>query len=143
MELPYAEDIGHYWMTGSSSPDTWIDKAKKLIQEVDGKMIAEGYGSMGGQAAYMLAFQINEDKFKVIFPVLQSRGGRTLAAKRQAATMLYHDIKAKCMVASVLGAKVAFFAYLLLPDECVQMVCTSPPYWGLRKYAGEQNFSVI
>ncbi len=23
-----------------------------------------------------------------------------------------------------------------LPDECVQMVCTSPPYWGLRKYAG-------
>jgi len=25
-----------------------------------------------------------------------------------------------------------------LPDECVQMVCTSPPYWGLRKYAGDQ-----
>ncbi len=23
-----------------------------------------------------------------------------------------------------------------LSDECVQMVCTSPPYWGLRKYAG-------
>ncbi len=26
-----------------------------------------------------------------------------------------------------------------LPDECVQMVCTSPPYWGLRKYSGEQD----
>lgn len=26
-----------------------------------------------------------------------------------------------------------------LPDECVQMVCTSPPYWGLRKYSGEQE----
>jgi DNA modification methylase len=23
-----------------------------------------------------------------------------------------------------------------LPDECAQMVCTSPPYWGLRKYSG-------
>ena len=26
-----------------------------------------------------------------------------------------------------------------LPDECVQMVVTSPPYWGLRKYDGEQD----
>ena len=26
-----------------------------------------------------------------------------------------------------------------LPDESVQMVVTSPPYWGLRKYSGEQN----
>jgi len=26
-----------------------------------------------------------------------------------------------------------------LPDECVQVVCTSPPYWGLRKYSGEQE----
>ena len=26
-----------------------------------------------------------------------------------------------------------------LADESVQMVCTSPPYWGLRKYAGEQE----
>ncbi|KKL44947.1 hypothetical protein LCGC14_2360560, partial [marine sediment metagenome] len=26
-----------------------------------------------------------------------------------------------------------------LGDESVQMVCTSPPYWGLRKYAGEQE----
>lgn len=26
-----------------------------------------------------------------------------------------------------------------LPDECVQCVVTSPPYWGLRKYSGEQD----
>jgi len=26
-----------------------------------------------------------------------------------------------------------------LEDESVQMVCTSPPYWGLRKYSGEQD----
>ncbi len=26
-----------------------------------------------------------------------------------------------------------------LPDECVQGVVTSPPFWGLRKYSGEQD----
>ena len=26
-----------------------------------------------------------------------------------------------------------------LPDESVQMVVTSPPYWGLRKYSGDQE----
>jgi len=26
-----------------------------------------------------------------------------------------------------------------LPDNSVQMVCTSPPYWNLRKYSGEQD----
>jgi tRNA G10 N-methylase Trm11 len=28
---------------------------------------------------------------------------------------------------------------LPLPDESVQCIVTSPPYWGLRKYAGEQE----
>jgi len=26
-----------------------------------------------------------------------------------------------------------------LPDKSCHMICTSPPYWGLRKYAGEQG----
>jgi hypothetical protein len=38
------------------------------------------------------------------------------AAKRQAATFIFHDIKAKCMTAKVLGARPAFFQYLVLPD---------------------------
>ena len=116
MELPFAEDLGHYWQTSQSSPDIWIEKAKKLIREIDGEILAEGFGSMGNQAAYMLAFRIDKDEFKVVFPVLESRRGQTLAARRQAATILYHDIKAKCMVASVLGIKAAFFSYLVLPD---------------------------
>ena len=116
MELPYAEDIGHYWQTGSSSPDTWIEKGKKQIEEVGGTINADAYGSMDGRAAFMIAFTIDGNKFKVVFPVLESRRGREVAAKRQAATMLYHDIKAKCMVASVVGTKAAFFSYLMLPD---------------------------
>ena len=116
MELPFAEDIGHYWMTGSSSPDTWIDKAKKQIIEIGGEILAEGFGSSQGRSAYMIAFRIEGEQFKVVFPILPSKTGRDLAAKRQAATMLYHDIKAKCMIASVLGGRVAFFSYLLLRD---------------------------
>lgn len=126
MELPFAEDLGHYWKTGSSSPDTWLEMAKKLIREVDGEITAEGFGSIGTQAAYMLAFRINDDKFKVVFPVLYSRAGNTIAAKRQAATMLYHDIKAKCMVANVLGIKAAFFSYLMLPDGRVANEIATP-----------------
>ena len=30
--------------------------------------------------------------------------------------------------------------HLPLEDESVQCIVTSPPYWGLRKYAGEQEF---
>ena len=116
MNLPYAEDVGHYWQTGSSSSDVWIEKAKRQIEEVGGTINADAYGSMEGRAAFMIAFSIGDDRFKVVFPVLDSKTGKSGAAKRQAATMLYHDIKAKCMTASVLGSKAAFFSYLLLSD---------------------------
>jgi len=126
MELPYAEDIGHYWQTSMSSPDQWIERAKKLIVELEGIIVAEGYGAVEGHSAYMLAFKIGEDSFKVIWPVLSSRTGKTLAAKRQAATLLYHDIKAKAMTASVLGSRVAFFSYMMIPDGRTVSELASP-----------------
>jgi hypothetical protein len=115
-ELPYAEDIGHYWKTSNSSPDIWIDRAKKVIVELGGFVKAEGFGSTSGQAAYMLAFSFDNQNFKVIWPVLPTRLGREIDARRQAATLLYHDIKAKALTASVMGVRVAFFSYLSLPD---------------------------
>ena len=36
--------------------------------------------------------------------------------KPQAATFLYHDVKARCMVVKIKGPRVAFFEYLLLPN---------------------------
>ena len=116
MNLPYAEDIGHYWETGKSSPEQWLDRIRRLIEGVGGIILAEGFGAVEDKAAYMMAFKIGEDKFKVVWPVLPSSTGRVLAARRQAVTLLYHDIKAKVMTASVLGVKVAFFSYLMLPD---------------------------
>lgn len=115
-KLPFAEDIGHYWKTGSSPSDTWIDKAKKVISEIGGSIQADAFGSSNGRAAYMIQFSIKGQNYKVVWPVLPSSSGNDKAAKIQAATLLYHDVKAKAMTASVLGAEVAFFSYALLPD---------------------------
>lgn len=124
--LPYAEDVGHYWQTSQSSPDTWIDRAKKVIVDLGGKILADGYGSVSGQAAFMIAFEIKGQKYKVVWPVLPTYSGKEAAAKRQAATMLYHDVKAKAMTASVLGVEVAFFSYMMLPDGRVTSEIAKP-----------------
>jgi len=126
MNLPYAEDVGHYWQTSQSSPDTWIDRAKKVIQDLGGEILADGYGSTNGKAAFMLGFKIKEQTYKVAWPVLPTYSGKEPAAKRQAATMLYHDIKAKAITASVLGTEVAFFSYMMLPDGRVSSELAKP-----------------
>lgn len=126
MNLPYAEDIGHYWQTSQSSPDQWIEKTRKLIENLDGKVTAEGFGATDANSAFMMAFELNSRSYKVVWPVLPSSTGKNSAAKRQAATLLYHDIKAKCMTASVLGAEVAFFSYQQLPDGRVASELTTP-----------------
>ena len=45
---------------------------------------------------------------------------------------------------SEIPRNIVFYEHVLdglkkIPDECVQTVCTSPPYWGLRKYTGDQE----
>jgi len=129
-ELPYAEDIGHYWQTSKSSPDQWIDRCKKLIESIGGVVVAEGFGAVEGRSAYMMAFEIGDNSFKVVWPVLPSATGKSLAARRQAATLLYHDIKAKAMTASVLGSKVAFFSYMMLSDGRVASEVAAPELIG-------------
>lgn len=126
MELPYAEDVGHYWQTSQSSPDKWVDRAKKVLENLGGKILADGYGSAKGRAAFMLAFEINGRKYKIVWPVLPTYSGKESSAKRQAATMLFHDVKAKAMVASVLGEEVAFFSYMMLPDGRVSSELAEP-----------------
>lgn len=113
----YAEDV-NYWKTSKSSPDAWIDKTKRQIEQLGGKILLEGFGSepATGRAAFMLVFEIGGDKFKAVWPVLPSKSSSERAAKVQAATMLYHDVKAKCISAAVLGARAAFFSFLMLPD---------------------------
>ncbi len=115
-QLPYAEDVA-YWRTSQSSPDTWIERAQRVIIGMGGVVMAEAFGKdASGRSAYMLGFQFKGDRFKVVWPVLPSKSGNERAARIQAATLLYHDIKARCISAAVLGVRAAFFNSLLLPD---------------------------
>jgi hypothetical protein len=116
MELPYAEDV-NYWKSGTSSPDAWIERAKRQVESLGGKILMEAFGKDASErSAYMLAFEIEGERFKVVWPVLPSKSRNEKAARIQAATMLYHDIKARCLTAVVMGTRSAFFSYLLLPD---------------------------
>lgn len=52
--LPYAEEC-NYWKSGTSSPDTWIERTKKLIIGIGGKVQGEAFGKDGsGRAAYVI-----------------------------------------------------------------------------------------
>ncbi len=116
--LPFAEDI-NYWKTSQSSPDTWIERAIKLIKDFGGRVGMYGFGTdhHTGRHAYMLVFEINNDTFKLVWPVLSTESSKDeVAAKRQAATLLHHDIKARLLTATVLGHRTAFFNYMMLPD---------------------------
>ena len=64
----------------------------------------------------MLGFRVGPDCFKIVWPVLPSKSGKDRAARVQAATLLYHDVKARCISASVLGVRTAFFNFVLLPN---------------------------
>jgi hypothetical protein len=123
-KLPFAEDV-NYWQTGKSSPDTFIQYAINQIADAGGKLQINAFGlDSAGNSAYMLQFELGGDTYKVVWPVLPIKHERSkaqmakkeTAAKRQAATLMFHDIKAKCMTAKVLGARPAFFQYLMLPD---------------------------
>lgn len=114
--LPFGEDIGHYWKTCTVSPDTWLSKTGDLIKKHGGKVLSEAFGSAMGRGAFMLQFEKGGEQFKIVWPVLPSRGKDELAARRQAATLMFYDVKAKLLTASVLGTKTAFFQYFVLPD---------------------------
>jgi hypothetical protein len=108
-QLPYAEEV-NYWKTSKSSPDAWMERTRRQIEKLGGTVLAEGSGSEPGlgRAAYMLAFEIEGEHYRVVWPVLPSKTGDEKAARRQAATLLYHDLKAKAISAAVLGARAAF-----------------------------------
>lgn len=108
-----------YWKTSQSSADTWIDRTIKLINDFGGQVInqMQGMDYRTGRAAFMIIFQLENDMFKIIFPVLEPKSEKDQrSAKIQAATILYHDVKARLVSAAILGARSVFFGNLLLED---------------------------
>lgn len=118
-KLPYAEDV-NYWKSGTSAPERWIELAWKEIKAAGGKPLGNAFGNdmTTGRSAYMLNFSLSGEFFKIVWPVLPTRlrASTDRAAQIQAATMLFHDVKARCVSAKVLGGKAAFFTYLQLSD---------------------------
>ena len=120
-----AEDV-NYWQTSRSSPDTWLERARKEIRRAGGEVLAEGFISESSSAAFMLAFTLEGDTFKMVWPVLAPKSGNIKAARVQAATALYHEVKAACVKAKFLGTRAAFFAYLQLPDGRTAIQVSTP-----------------
>jgi hypothetical protein len=116
--LPYAEDIGHFWKTSKTPADSWMEKTIALIKAHGGKPLQAftGQDMETGRSAFMLSFKFGDDTFKISFPVLPSRAHDEKSAKIQAATLLHHCVKAKLLEAEILGTRTAFFAFLALPD---------------------------
>ena len=118
-KLPYAEDIKTSWKTNTTAPGIWLEKIKKEIERFGGTvhLVATGTDPTSGQDAFLIMFEIEGDRFKTVWPVLPTRKKKDeKSAEIQAASLLNHDIKAKCVSAKVIGARAAFFQYLMLPD---------------------------
>lgn len=113
--LPFAEDLP-YWKTGKSSFDSWLEKAERFLVESGGEVTRQATGREYGAEAMMMEFELDDDTFRVVWPVLPSWQEERSAARRQAATMLFHDIKSRGVRYRIFGARVAFFEFLVLPS---------------------------
>lgn len=119
-DLPYAEDA-NYWQTSKSSPGQWLDKAVAQVEKIGGQIVMRGIGTMPdtGKSVFIFIFEIDGDRFRIVWPVLPLKSVthiKTNAAMRQAATFLFHDVKARCLSSEILGARTAFFSFILLAD---------------------------
>lgn len=113
--MKYAEDLP-YWNTSKSSPDVWLNRAAKIIKKLGGEVHLSGIGTVDGRSAFIILCNIGGDNFRIAFPVVRTKSKSELSAKRQAATMLYHDVKARFISAEVLGTRSSFLSFLQLPD---------------------------
>lgn len=121
----YAQDV-NYYRTGTTAPETWLEKSKAEIRAVGGDVSGEAYMERDGQRAYTLLFTFDAESYRISWPVLPlkpnpRRSKAELkaderAARIQATTFMYYDIKAKCMVVKVLGPQAAFLQYRVMAD---------------------------
>lgn len=107
-----------YWNTGRSDPDSWLDKAEKIINDLGGAVTARGSAEEEGVAMFMMKFRASDGSvFIVRWPCLSIDNEKERpSARRQAATMLYHDVKNRALNARVFGLEFAFLQFKALPD---------------------------
>ena len=112
-----AEDC-NYWKSSNTAPDSWLQKTLAMVVKFGGIVLGSGYADDNetGRSAFLIRFTLEGETFRILWPVLQSKSGDATSARRQAATMMYHDVKAKCGASQSLGVRVAFFAWVELAD---------------------------
>jgi hypothetical protein len=113
----YAENV-NYWKSSQKHAETWIDDAIKLIKRIGGTIDSQATitDHATGSVAFALAFTINGEHYRIAWPSLPSKTGDNKAARVQAATLLYHDVKHKVVIAKVKGVRAAFLEYYVLPS---------------------------
>lgn len=114
----FAEEIA-YWDTNQSSADDKLDEAKVYVTGFGGQVLRSGFGDENGKAGFMLAFVLDGRQYEIYWPVLKTRGTTARAAKLarvQAATALFHHVKALVLASVFLGTYQAFLPYMLMPD---------------------------
>ncbi len=119
---PFAEEL-NYWNSSTAGADSWLGKAEDLIRKYGGEVSASGSGMSDGKQAVMLEFQFGDERYRLVWPALKSKHkghDETMkfrrSAMRQAATMVYHEVKAAAVRFRVAGPRFAFFNYLVLPN---------------------------
>lgn len=115
MELPYAEDCS-YWKTSKSGVEGWLDKTERLIEQIEGEVITRIAGKSGGKEAIMFVWELKGEQYKLMWPVLPTKKDERSAAMRQAATMIYHDTKARINRLKIFPPEVVFSDWLVLPN---------------------------
>lgn len=116
--LPFAEDVA-YWKTGRTAPDRKIDQVVAMIDSAGGCVHERGFMQKGQQSAFLVEFSLDGNLFRIVWPVLATKSGETdmYPARIQAATHIYHHVKATLQAAQILGARMAFAPHLVLEDE--------------------------
>ena len=114
-ELPYAEEV-NYWKTGTTAPDTILDNACKEVAKAGGTIMASAIGMMAGKAAIMMQFELGGAVHRITWPILDTSKGdvNTAAARRQAASFVFHDMKARALQFKVIG-QAAYADLRLIP----------------------------
>jgi len=116
IDIVYADDV-NYWKTSGASSESWLEKTKKLISDFGGIVHSEMLGTFNGRSALMLGFVFEDNQYKIVYPVLAVRQEQDVPhAKRQAATALYHEVKALVVSAKFRGIRATFHSYLVLSD---------------------------
>ena len=114
MNLPQAEDI-NYWKTSKCSPDSWLEKTEAIIERLGGEVLVRARGNSQGRKAFLLEFAFGPDKYRALWPILPTETvANEYAAERQAATLLFHDVKSRALKFHIFGSRLAFFDFYMI-----------------------------